>query len=93
MVNQQLQDQLIHGQLLKVMVEVIEIRFVFVVNVDMLNSMLMFEFVHAFQFVQQYHVHFVRMIQNDCEMIYEIDINVQFQQAKNHFKEYLWAFI
>jgi hypothetical protein len=44
--------------------------------------MLMFEFVHYFRFVQQVHEHFVRMFQNDYERFYEIQINVQFHEAK-----------
>jgi hypothetical protein len=57
------------------------IDFEFVVNVEMFDLMLLFEFEHYFQFVQQYHEHFVRILQNDYEMIYEIHINVRFHEA------------
>ena len=67
------------------MVVLIQILFEYLVNVDMFHSMLLFEFVHYFQFVQQYHVRFVRTIQIDCEMIDEMHINVQFHQAKKQF--------
>ena len=48
----------------------------------MFDSMLQFEFVHYFQFVQQYLEHFFQRFQNDYEMIYEIHIHVQFHEAK-----------
>ncbi len=56
--------------------------FQFVVIFEMSDLMLLFEFVHYFQFVQQYHEYFVRILQNDYETIYELHINVQFHEAK-----------
>jgi hypothetical protein len=41
----------------------------------------MFEFVHYFQFVQQYLEQFFRIIQNDYETISGIHINVRFREA------------
>jgi hypothetical protein len=63
--------------------ELLVIDFELVVNVGVFDLMYYFEFEHYSQFVQQYHEHFVRRLQNDYETIYEIHINVQFLEARS----------
>ena len=89
--DQKVRIQLVLVELLKSMVELFRIVLEFLVTVEMFVSMWQFEYVHYFQFVQQYQQYFVRIFRNDYETIYEIRINVQFHEAKNKTESSLFS--